>query len=140
MSHLKIRQLCEARLRTWAETQNITVFTENETGDPPNNSRPEDNIYLQIFMLPAETESDLSGEIEQFVGVMQINVISPKGIGTGAAGRIAELVKAQFSNGTELVALDGFTMQISTPLSIRAGISGQTDYTIPTSARYFASA
>lgn len=137
MSDLIIKSLLNGRLKAFAEQRDMPVKFENEHFDPPSKPRPEDSIYLEGFVLPANTTSDtIDGTDKHYRGIYQVNVCTAKGIGDGYALEIAKLIDDLFPNNLILSASDGFSLRIVTPLRVRTGIQGSTTYTLPTDFAY----
>ena len=137
MSDDKIKAIYEARLKAWADANDLPVQFENERFEPPSAALPEDNIYLQGFQLPASTTSaDLAGAHRGYRGVFQINVVIPTGIGTGLATPIRAALADLFSTNLPLTDASGFTVQIVGPLSSGPSLGGDTRLTIPLSFPY----
>jgi hypothetical protein len=132
-----IRALYEARLFAFADARELPVQFENQRFDPPANENPEENIYMQGFLLPARTVSnDLSGDHRGYRGIFQISIVMPKGIGTGLAKPIKVGLHDLFSMNLILTDGSGFKVQIVRPLSEGPGITGETLHAIPLSFEY----
>lgn len=137
MSDLIIQSLLNTRLKAFAESRDMRVQFENENFDPPSATQPEDGIYLQGFVLPANTTSDtLEGTDKRYSGLYQINICTPQGIGIGHALEIADALSDLFPNNLQLSASDGFVLHLTTPLRRRTGINGVSTYTLPTDFAY----
>lgn len=111
MSTRIIRRLFSARLAVWAQGAGIPVAWENVPFDPPATS------YLRFHVLPASVDSrDLAGAHRQYVGLVQITVVTPTGSGPDSAESIAESLYELFPLNLCLT-LGGFVVQTVTPLS-----------------------
>lgn len=137
MSQIIIRQLYESRLKTAAELRDLPVKYQNLHFDPPNKERPDDNVYLAAYQLPAVTRADdLAGEMTTYSGVYQFSVVTPRNVGTSMAGEIIAWLTGLFPNNLQLQHDGGLVVQIISPLSEAVAIEGDTDYTVSTSFRY----
>ena len=137
MSQLLIRQIIETRLAAAAALRDVAVKYQNMHFDPPNRERPEDNVYVAAYQLPAETRADdLAGEMTTYSGVYQFSVVSPRDVGTKLVGELVAWLSALFPNNLQLQHDSGLELQIISPLSEAVAIEGDTDYTISTSFRY----
>ncbi|WP_034913029.1 phage tail terminator-like protein [Erwinia sp. 9145] len=130
MSRPAITELLEERLGDWAAANGIQVAYDNIDFEPP------DSIYLTSHDLPATPYAiDLSQRSKVFIGVYQVNVIIPAGIGRSEGRRIAGLIEERFVNGAEMQG-DGFICYITGEPAQFAGITNDTAYTIPISMNY----
>lgn len=133
MSTNTVRAILEGSLATWAATQTppLRVAYQNVPFTPVNGE-----TYLAAFTLPADTRSqDLKGDHRAYVGVFQVSVVAPKGVGSGGALTIANNLNTLFPvNGR--YASGGFTVQVMSPASAAQGIPSDNSYTVPVSFRY----
>lgn len=134
MSDRLIRQLFEARLKTWADARApaLPVAFENVTFTPPANG----STYLRAFLLPADTTSrDLAGDNRNRSGVFQINIVAPIGTGPGAAEGIAAELEALFPMNL-LLTSGTFQVLQTSPVRKRRGITEDARYTVPVDFEY----
>lgn len=137
MSDDIIKRIYEARVKAYADPLGLRVQYENEPFDPPNAERPEDNVYLRCFVLPARTTSDdLAGDHRGYRGVVQIDIVIPVGVGTALATTIKQSLHDLFSMNLPLTDTTGLEVQIVTPLTQGRGLPNATEYTIPMSFAY----
>lgn len=131
MSHALIRQIFESTLTAWASTNSYNIFYENVEAEPTV-----DQIYIKSFLLPASTQSlTLAGDHEKFVGVFQVSIATPLGVGVGLANDIAEEIKGLFPI-YQPFEKNGFKVQPISPLHVMDGIVGDASYVLPVSFRY----
>lgn len=137
MSDEAIRVLYQSRVNDFAEALDLPVQRENESFTPPSNPDPADNTYLKCLLLPAPTiDAFLEGGHRAYRGVFQVSVVTAKNIGPGAAAAIAAKLRDRFPKALVLSDETGFEVQIMTPLTNGPGITGDIDYTLPTSFTY----
>lgn len=134
MSDTRIRYLIETRLANWASTRipALPIAWEGHSFTPPA------GIYLQAFMLPANTGSnDLQGTHRLYQGVYQVSINCPSGSGPGAAGGIADEIAALFPMSLRLsIVSPAFSMITTTPCSKAPAQVGDGRYVVPVSFRY----
>lgn len=134
MSDTRIRYLIETRLANWASTRSpaLPVAWEGHSFTPPA------GIYLQAFMLPANTGSDdLQGAHRVYRGVYQVSINCPSGSGSGAAGGIADEIAALFPMNLRLsIVSPAFSVTINSPCSAGPGQVGDGRYVVPISFLY----
>lgn len=141
MSEAKIRTLYETRLQTFAEQYGIAIQFENFLLTPPNNADVSENVYLRAFLLFAPVRSrTLAGDDREYRGAGQINVVSPINIGSARALEVVEQLVDLFPNNLRLTAMDGFSVQVITPMSVGTAIPDDTTFTIPMSFTFQANA
>lgn len=128
---MKIRKLFESRLATWAATNSLPVAWENAPFTPAPGQ-----TYLRAFLLRGATTSlDLLGAHRRYVGVFQVSVIAPSGVGSGAAETIAESIAALFPMNLRMV--DGAVVVIVTqPMALHTVLVDGDICTVPVSCRY----
>lgn len=127
MSDRLVRQLYEARLKTWmdARSPSLPIAWENVDFTPPQTG-----AYLRAFVLRAETTSqDLAGAMRNRQGLFQINIVCPTGNGPGSAEAIAAEIEALFPNNLRLTN-GGFFVQSVSPLRVRPALVDDR-YTVP---------
>lgn len=132
MSDRLIRSLYEGRLNTWAAAHSpvLLVAWENNVFTPPA------GIYLQAFILPADTTSqDLAGAMRNRAGIFQISIVAPLGNGPGAAEAISAELETLFPNNLRLTS-GSFVVQSITPLRLRAPIPDAGRYIRPVDFQY----
>ncbi|WP_010486933.1 phage tail terminator-like protein [Pseudomonas sp. S9] len=133
MSQSLIRQLFESRLASWAAARvpSIRVAYQDVEFTPASGE-----IYLRCFVLPSSTGSeDLEGVHKIYVGVWQVNIVTPSGSGMGAAESLAAELQALFPNNLPLTS-GSFTVSVRTPLSIAQGLPDGLNTITPTSLTY----
>ncbi len=127
-----IRALLEARLKTWADAQSpaIPVAWQNVPFTPPAGR------FLRAWVMPAETGSEtLDGAHRRYTGVFQVSVYVPQGTGPGAAETLAEAIAALYPMN-DILDTTAIAVQITSPMSIAAGINADGRYVVPVSCRY----
>ncbi|MBD1602079.1 phage tail terminator-like protein [Pseudomonas typographi] len=133
MSHRLIRSLFEARLAAWAAGRDpsLRIAYQNVSFTPAA-----DETYLAAFTLPAVTASNtLGGDDRLYTGVLQVNVVTPAGNGSGSAASIVDELAALFPLYLKLMQGD-FGVLVLTPVDPGPGITADTTYTIPASFQY----
>jgi hypothetical protein len=133
MSHAIIRQIYEARLKTWAEARvpALRIAYENVAFTPVNAE-----TYLKAFTLPANTDSQtLAGDHRGYIGVFQVSIITPAGAGTGKAGGIAGEIADLFPVDLRLTK-SGLEVLVLTPVDPGPGITQDSTYTVAASFQY----
>lgn len=130
MSVVKITTLLENKLFSVAKSLGLKVASENIQFDPPS------GIYLQSFILPAETLGlGLAGKMEVLKGVFQVNVSAPAGSGKTKPGAIVDAIIEAFPSNLELS--DGeFSVYINSTPSQFPPIPDNVRYLIPISMSY----
>ncbi|MBV1814524.1 DUF4128 domain-containing protein [Pseudomonas viridiflava] len=133
MSHNIISAAFESRLLAWAKARAkpLKVVVENETYSPATGE-----TYLRAFTLPAVTGSNtLSGDHRVYVGVFQVNVITPSGkYRTEASGIVDELAALFVLNLR--IPRAGLVALVMTPVAPGPGIQDENAFTIPASFQY----
>lgn len=129
--------MLEIRLKAWADARGLPLQLKNQDFTPPNNAKAEDNQYLRAFLLPAQTVNlFLDGTHKLYRGVFQIDVVTPRGIGSAAAIAVIAGLIVLFPTNLRLTNLEGFTVQQLSPLSEGPGLEGASDYIAPLSFTY----
>lgn len=107
------------------------VWYENA---PPPATKP----YLEARFMPAETYTPTFGPdgIREYVGLYNINVVTDAGIGSGAAGALADSVVAAFPRASQIVAPDGLVVTVEKSWRSPA-IEGEGRYVVPVNIRYY---
>ena len=127
---MRVRKLFESRLAVWAATQGLAVAWENVAFTPGTDT------YLRAFLLRGTTTSrDLAGANTHRVGVFQINVVAPIGVGSGAVETIGESIAALFPQNLRMVDAD-LTVIVTSPMAIHSGLPSEDRFTLPVSCRY----
>lgn len=94
--------------------------------------------YQRVDLLSAEPENPTMGDgFHREIGIFQIMLRYPVGIGAGDAKERAELIRAAFKRGQSL-ANGGITVQIDRTPAVSAGIIQGDRYCVPVRVRYFA--
>lgn len=138
MSKDRIRSLFEPFVKTWADDAEYPVAFEDVPFTPPelNPSDPNDSVYLRVWVIPARTTNeDVAGVHRAYRGVLQIDVVYPKGagrLGDQIAARIVDLVQVNL----RLTTSAGFAVQVMTPMSEGPAIDGEHTNTVPVSCTY----
>ncbi len=98
-----IRSIMDARLSNLATAEQVQVAWENSDFNPPESA-----IYWRSFLLPGDASAvGLGTEAENFhLGVYQVDVLAPAGIGWGDASVSAAKVVSAFKRGTDLTVGD----------------------------------
>ncbi|MFA5662399.1 phage tail terminator-like protein [Castellaniella sp.] len=128
-----IRAAFEKKLADWAKARRpaIAVAYENVTFTPPA-----DAPYLRCFLLPADTvDNTLAGDLREYKGLFQVNVVCPAGAGPQRAEHIAHHVCEQFKAHTRL-SWRGKTVMIASPMREKPALQGANTYTIPMDCQY----
>lgn len=130
MSDQLIRQLYESRFQAFADARGRKVAWENEALDP------EPEQYFEAFVLPGTTtSSDLAGAHRAYVGVVQFNVVAPKGGGLADALEVAQAIVDLFPLNLELTS-GAFKVKQVSPATIARAIPDATRVRVPVSFRY----
>ena len=133
MSHKIVRSLFEARLAAWAKLQKpaLRIAYQNVVFKPADGE-----TYLRAFTLPAGTDSsDLAGDHREYLGLFQITIVTPVGIGPGAGEALAdELATLFLLNG--LLSKDEFSVMVMTPVEPGPTQQEDTAFGLPVSFRY----
>lgn len=94
MSNALIRQALETRLKAWADVQ---------TPKPPvayqnvSFTKPTTGYWLESFLIPSSAhERETSASKKTYLGMFQVNVWTPRGIGMQIAERTADSIVASF--------------------------------------------
>jgi hypothetical protein len=133
VSNAIIKSLLEARLETWADTRSPALGIEfkNSPFTPLTGE-----TYLRCYVLPAPTSSDdLAGAMRNYLGVLQISIVTPAGIGEGAAKGIESELDALFPVNLRLTS-GAVTVHMITPMSAMSGTPDDGNYTLPVRAQY----
>ena len=128
MSESNLRQALDGHLYTMADAPAIAWEGKNYT--------PSNSIYLQSFLLPAETISVgvEAGGSDVLAGLYQVTVNVPKNSDKNVWLTETAKVKARFARGT-ILNVGGTRIVISKTWSSTANIS-ETYYGVPISIRY----
>ncbi|KPY83734.1 phage tail terminator-like protein [Pseudomonas syringae pv. tagetis] len=133
MSHNIISAAFESRLLAWAKARakQLKVVVENETYSPATGE-----TYLRAFTLPSVTGSNtLSGDHRVYVGVFQVNVITPSGKYRTEASGIVDELAALFALNLRITRA-GLVALVMTPVAPGPGIQDENAFTIPASFQY----
>ena len=133
MSHNIISAAFESRLLAWAKARAkpLKVVVENETYSPATGE-----TYMRAFTLPAVTGSNtLSGDHRVYVGVFQVNVITPSGKYRTEASGIVDELAALFALNLRIPRA-GLVALVMTPVAAGPGIQDENAFTIPASFQY----
>lgn len=134
MSQALIRQAFEVKLAAWAAAQTpaITVAYENVNFTIPTGR------YVRAFVLPGEsTNLDLECKARRYVGVFQVSLFMPIGVGAGAAGALVASLDTAFSPDTPLTA-GGLEVWLTSPMSAGPAQQEADRFIVPVSCRYTA--
>lgn len=136
MSHLKIREIFESKIYEWGIDNDIPVSLESLQIAPETV-----NNLLQVIVKPVVTRSRTLAGVDhtQFSGIVQINILVPKGAGVYEANEIAEQMKPLFpiySLIPDDVTNPTFKVQVMTPLEVLDGVDGATKYNLPVRIAY----
>lgn len=92
--------------------------------------------YQKVNLLPATPDNSTQGaSYYRELGVFQITLCYPKGVGANAAQTRAELIKTQFKRATTMIESGLRVIVINTPTISPAFIDGDR-YCIPVSVYY----
>lgn len=130
-----IRAAFEKTLADWAAAQTpaIPVAYENVAFKPPATGP-----YLRCFLLPADTvDNTLSGQLSEYRGLFQVNVVCPAGMGPVGAEVLTAAIASLFPAKSRL-NYAGKTVTIATPMRERPALQDVAAYTIPMDCRYAA--
>jgi hypothetical protein len=89
-----VRAYFETALNTWATSQSpaIPISFENTPFTKPSSGN-----FLECFLLPASTLARTVGaNKEREVGIFQVNIWTPNGVGTGDVMSVAEDIVSLF--------------------------------------------
>lgn len=139
MSDLAVRRIYESRIQQYIDQKGYGVAFQNVPFQPPTIAadNPEAGVYLRVYVLPARTTSeDLEGRHRCYRGVVQIDVVTPRNIGPGLAGRLAAELDDLFQVNLRLTDANGFVVQVMTPASPGPEFPGEAEYAIPVSFEY----
>lgn len=130
MSQAIIRAALEGRLKTWADAEPVTVAWENVEFNPPTSA------YLRANLLPNDTEMrDLQGRHRGYIGIFQVSIVLPIGVGAAAAsGWITEL-DTLFSTETP-ITVGSVRIYITRPMSAAPALQDEGRYIVPVSCEY----
>lgn len=128
---LRIQQILESRLQTWAEDQGIPLAFENVDFDPPA-----DQLYIRVDLLSGTPTSQTLETSTTFIGVFQMAIYAMRNEGNGPTGVIVEQLRALFPCDSPIVADDGFEVAITSPLDAPRGFEDDTRWITPTSFNY----
>jgi len=87
-----------AALDTLAATLAYPIAWENKDFTPETNT-----LYLRVTMLPASTEQAGVIDSDVHIGIYQIDVIAPMGVGKGEAMEVADIVADKFTRDQVIV-------------------------------------
>lgn len=131
MSNHICRSLIEAQLSAWAVAQSLPVAWENVPFMPTAGV-----TYLRGTLLPAATSApDLAGDLRTWLGIYQIDVMTPINAGPGGAENIAAQIAALFPLNQRLSGI-GLTLQVMTPPSAAHAVQDADRYVVPVSFKY----
>lgn len=139
MSELRIQQLIESRLKTWADEQGIPVAFANVSFDPEVEAVDDEGkpkTYIRADLLAGSPTSQTLETSTTFVGVFQMMICAPRNEGTGPTGIIVGQLRALFPADTAVEADDGFQVSITSPLDVPRGFEDDTRWLTPTSFNY----
>lgn len=132
MSKARIRAAFESRLTTWAAAQSpeIQIAWENIKFTPP------EGRYGRANLIPARTASrDLGGMAREYVGVFQVSLYMPIGVGPGAADSLEASLDGAFPVDEPLGDAQ-FQIFITSPMSAAPALEDADRYVIPVSCMY----
>ena len=132
MSDALIRAAFETRLAAWAAAQvpTIPIYYENITFTPPAGR------YARCFLMPAPAECEtLNGEHRRRMGVFQVSLCMPIGVGPAAGTALAASLDPVFPM-TLPMTQGGIKIFILSPMAIAPGIQESDRYVVPVSCTY----
>lgn len=130
-----IRAAFEKTLADWAAAQTpaIPVAYENVAFKPPAVGP-----YLRCFLLPTDTvDNTLAGQLSEYRGLFQVNVVCPAGTGPTDAEAITAGISALYPAKSRMT-FAGLTVMVATPMRERPALQNVATYTIPMDCRYAA--
>ena len=131
MSQTIIRASFETTLKTWADTQSLSVARENKPFTPINGT-----TYLRAFLLPIPTASeDLAREHRRYGGIFQVSIALPLGTSTASGESIVSGLATLFNPSTPITR-SGVRTYILEPMSAAPAITEPDRYVIPCSLTY----
>ncbi len=133
MSHLKIRQIYEARLSAWATARvpALRIEVQNAVFVPVDGE-----IYLKAYMMPTGPYNDaIGGDHKVYTGVFQVSIVTPAGKGAGKAEGIVDELAALFPL-FDRYSKAGLTVVTMTPVEQGPGIPDGNNYTVAASFQY----
>ena len=123
MSHAKARNTFSEVLSGAASLKGTTINWENARAS-------EKNVYprLEPYLMPAGTNSvTLDNDLEEVVGVYQVTVVTELGKGTATSDDLVSKIYELFPCNTEYKDDKGFTLRVSSPVTVAKGSSiGET--------------
>lgn len=129
MSQLSIRRALEQRLA--AMSPSLATAFENVPFTPTPGTP-----YQRANLLPAEPDNQTHGAATYFeLGVFQITLCYPHGVGPGAVEARVDLVKTQFKRGVSLVE-SGVTVNIIRTPTVAPAMPDGDRFLVPISVRY----
>jgi Bacteriophage related domain of unknown function len=123
-----------------ALTDHLDIFASNESlsvakpglGFDPTSNTP----YLKAYLIPTTTEAmDIAGLVNEYRGILQVNVLYPEGAGIVVAAETADRLVNHFESGTTL-SHQATTFTISQPPHIGPVVEDPGWIMIPVSVRY----
>ncbi|OQS32983.1 phage tail terminator-like protein [Chromobacterium haemolyticum] len=122
---MAIRGALESRLLAWADTKGVPVAWEGVAFNPPA------NVYLKVFLMPAEpVNMDLDSGIREY-GVFQVSICTPSGTGPQQAEGLADELRDVFV-ADEVIG----PVRISKTPYRSPGLPSDTHYIVPVTIRY----
>jgi len=119
MSHARVRGLLNKELGAYATLKSYVPKWDNVV------AKPTDSVVLEAHLIPTLVGSaSLSGDLEEFFGIYQITVVTKFGSGDGTSDTIISELHKIFKANTVFTAVDGFCVQVTTPLN---PVEGRTD-------------
>lgn len=133
-----IRDAFEETLQTWAAARvpALKIAWQNVPFTPPKDSAGKPLAYLRAWILPADTTAPtVAGDLTEYRGIFQVDVVCPAGVGPQAADGIAAEIVALFPAKTRLTS-GTKTVLIATPMSERPALQDVDTYAVPCWCRY----
>lgn len=124
----EIRQAFESTIKTYAVSKGIPVAFENVKFTAPT----VDAFYLKTFLLPAPDKNiAMCYGTTNNVGVFQIDIVSPIGVGTKQEEIYLEEISALFPEGQRIGPV-----RITRPVSAEAGVHEKDRHCLSLSVFY----
>lgn len=133
-----IRAAFESTLGTWAAARvpPLSIAWQNVPFTPPKDAKGLPLAYLRAWVLPADTTAPtVAGDLTEYQGIFQVDVVCPAGVGPQAADGITAEIVALFPAKTR-IAYGGQTVLIATPMSERPALQDTDTYAVPVWCRY----
>ena len=127
MSHSAVRNLFATIVAQYAATKGIRVSYDNFKIKPEANE-----TYLETHLIPADTTTEtLGGDHKKFIGLYQIKVVGGSGVATAQTDAIVNELQTIFPIYSLHTNVDGFTVQVLSPVKSPEGKVQDGKWSIP---------